>query len=216
MNYKYSNINPSENKQLYMYSEYHGAEFIKAYKQSRKEVLNVCLKKTENIYDKKDKVFLKFQSLAIDKCEYEDIIFLFIKLLKNKLNLLKQNILKLDNIIMSDINLIFYSVIENKIFDKQKIDSLVKKLEVKKSFTKEFEEFSNEVDEIYHLAFSFIVIEYFRSVKSFKYLSVLLKLNDFLVYRLNNQKFSNIDLLACSISLELSIFNKTEKDLLEN
>ena len=39
MNYKYIYENPSENRQLYMYSDYNGKEFIEAYKKSRSDVL---------------------------------------------------------------------------------------------------------------------------------------------------------------------------------
>ena len=45
MNYIYSTINPIVNKKLYMYSEYYGIEFIKAYKLSRNEAMKNCLKK---------------------------------------------------------------------------------------------------------------------------------------------------------------------------
>jgi len=222
MNYKYSSINPTENKQLYMYSNYHGIEFVKAYKQNRKTTLKICLQILTNTYDKKDNIFEAFSSDTFEKCEQEDIQKLFIKLLKNKLNLLKQNYIELNNEIINNINFILNDYIENKILEKQKINSLVKIFEVKKSFSKDLEKLSiennlnKELDEICHLAFSYIIFEYFKVVKSFKYLSTLFKINDLLIYRLNNQKFLNIDLLACSIGLELIVFNKTEKDILGN
>ena len=45
MNYKYSTINPTINKELYMYSGYHGVEFVKAYKLNR----NTTIKKVIRI-----------------------------------------------------------------------------------------------------------------------------------------------------------------------
>ena len=43
MNYKYIYEDPAENRQLYMYSEYYGEEFIKAYKKSRNDLVEKCL-----------------------------------------------------------------------------------------------------------------------------------------------------------------------------
>ena len=54
MNYKYSTINPITNKELYMYSSYHGIKFIKAYKQSRKQTIEKCLEKFKKIKGKKE------------------------------------------------------------------------------------------------------------------------------------------------------------------
>ena len=222
MNYIYSSINPTENKQLYMYSDYHGREFIKAYKKNRKKTLKICLQILTNTYDKKDNIFEAFSSDTFEKCEQEDIQKLFIKLLKNKLNLLKQNYIELNNEIINNINFILNDYIENKILEKQKINSLVKIFEVKKSFSKDLEKLSiennlnKEIDEICHLAFSYIIFEYFNLVKSYMYLSTLFKINDLLIYRFNNQKFLNIDLLICSIGLELIVFNKIEKNIVGN
>ena len=52
MNYKYIYENPSENRQLYMYSDYNGKEFIEAYKKSRSDVLIKCLKKINSTEEK--------------------------------------------------------------------------------------------------------------------------------------------------------------------
>ena len=119
-------------------------------------------------------------------------------------------------------NFILLDKTENKSFKKQKIDKLIKIFEIKKSFSEYFEKSSsanrlnNQWDDVFHLTFSYVLSEYFSLLKSFKYLSALFKINDLLIYRLNNQNFINLQLLSCSIGLELITFDETKKDILGN
>ena len=83
---------------------------------------------------------------------------------------------------------------------------------MKNSFDASF--ISNEIDEIFHFLFSFIIIKYFISLKSLKYFNTLLKLNDLLIYRFYNMNFINVELLLCAISIELKIYSSVEEDIL--
>ena len=222
MNYKYSIINPMENKQLYMYSEYHGIKFINAYKKNRISALKMCLKRLKNISDPKDKIFEVFKSFTFNGYNKESIHILYLELIINKFNFFKNNNVKFNSEIISDMNFILFDKTENKSFKKQKIDKLIKIFEIKKSFSEYFEKstipnrLNNQFDEVFHLTFSYILYEYFSLLKSFKYLSSLFKINDLLIYRLNNQNFINLKLLSCSIGLELITFDETKKDILGN
>ena len=223
MNYTYSTINPKENKQLYMYSDYYGIELIEAYKHSRNKVIKKCLDDLKTIKDKKESVDTLFRSSGHNKAEQEESMQFFKNLLKNKFNLLQKNSTKSElNKTIDDLDYLFYQVLKNKILDKWRIDNLVKKFEIKKSFSTEIkysylnDPFHQDIDETYHLLFSFIISKYFILTNSFKYLSVLLKLNDLLIYRFDNENFLNTDLLSCSILSELKIFYKLEKAMLGN
>jgi len=223
MNYKYSTINPTENKELYMYSGYYGIEFIQAYKHSRNEAIKKCLEKLQKIKDKKeitDKI-LKF--FVNNKHEKEETMQFFLNLLKNKFNLFQKDSTKSElNKTINDLDYLFNKAVNNKILEKSRIDNLVKKFEIKKSFTTEIKKsflntiLHNDIDETYHLLFSFIISKHFISSNLFKYLSVLLKLNDLLIYRFYNGKCINTDLLSCSIVLELNIFYELEEATLGN
>jgi len=224
MNYKYSTINPITNKELYMYSSYHGIEFIKAYKQSRKQTIEKCLEKFKKIKGKKEitnRIYRFF--IQQNHLEQEETIQLFLKLLKNNFNTFQKNSIKSDlDKIINDLDYLFKKAVDNGILDKTRIDNLVKKFEIKKSFPIVVKQafsnnfFYNNIDETYHLIFSFIISKYFISTKSLKYLNTLLKLNDLLIYRFYNGNFSNTDVLACSIVLELKIFYELEEFMLEN
>ena len=222
MNYKYSIINPIEHKQLYMYSEYHGIKFIDAYKKNRISALKMCLKRLKNISDPKDKIFEAFKSFTFDEYNKESIHILYLELIINKFNFFKNNDVKFDSEIIRDMNFILFDKTGNKSFKKQKIDKLIKIFEIKKSFSEYFEKstsanrLNNQFDEVFHLTFSYVLSEYFSLLKSFKYLSALFKINDLLIYRLNNQNFINLQLLSCSIGLELITFDETKKDILGN
>ncbi len=222
MNYKYSIINPIENKQLYMYSEYHGIKFINAYKKNRISALKLCLKRLKNISDPQDKILEAFKSFTFEEHNKENIHILYLELIINKFNFFKNNNVKFNSEIISDMNFILFDKTENKSFKKQKIDKLIKIFEIKKSFSEYFEKstipnrLNNQFDEVFHLTFSYILYEYFSLLKSFKYLSSLFKINDLLIYRLNNQNFINLKLLSCSIGLELITFDETKKDILGN
>ena len=90
----------------------------------------------------------------------------------------------------------------------------------KKNFSSEIQNsfdvslISNEIDEIFHFLFSFIIIKHFISFKSLKYFNTLLKLNDLLIYRFYNMNFINVELLLCAISIELKIYSSVEEDIL--
>lgn len=223
MNYKYSRINPIENKQLYMYSDYYGIEFIQAYKHSRNEVIKKCLEKLKKIKDKKESADKISKSLGHSKSEQEEVIQFFISLLINKFNLFQKKSTKTElNKTIEDLDCLFDQAKNNIILEKLRINNLVKKFEIKKSFSTEVKQsylnapLYEDIDETYHLLFSFILSKYFILSSSFKYLSVLLKLNDLLIYRFNNLKYLNTDLLSCSIVLELKIFDELEEAMLGN
>ena len=220
MKYKYSTLDPVKNRQLYMYSDYSGSKFIEAYKYSRTKAIIKCQADIKKVKDKNN-LLVKISSL--DKNNQKQIIKKFTNLLKIKSNFIKtqSNILE-SNSIIDDIDSLFNNFLKHESIEKAKIDNLVKKFEIKKSFSAYFEEtllnnpILNNFDEIYHLLFSYINSQYFILSKSFKYLSVLLKLNDLLIYRLNNENFLNIDLLAFALKLELKIFSDIEEEMLRN
>jgi len=218
MNYKYSTVNPLKNKQLYMYSDYSGVKFIKCYKQSRNKAILKCKKKLIKNKDKKD-ILEKISNL--DKNNQKVIIKLFLNLLKDKTDFIKKNSNKIQsNIIVDDIDYLFNQLLNEENIEKIKIDNLVKKFEIKKSFSLYIEQsFSknllyDDINEMYHLLFSYINSQYFILSKSFKYLSVLLKLNDLLVYKLNTEEFLNTDLLIFALVLELKIFSDIEVEMI--
>ena len=218
MNYKYSTINPIKNRQLYMYSNYSGSEFIQSYKNSRNKAIIKCQQDIEKV---KSRNSLLEKINKTDKNNQKQLIKQFLNLLKNKFNFIKvkPNILEM-NIIIDDIDSLFNSFLNQETIDKFKIDKLVKKFEIKRSFSPYFTESLinnsclNDIDETYHLLFSYINYQYFILSKSFKYLSVLLKLHDLLVYRLYNEKFLNKDLLFFALKIELKIFSDLEEEML--
>jgi len=218
MNYKYSTVDPLKNKQLYMYSDYSGVKFIKSYKQSRNKAILKCKKKLIKNKDKKD-ILEKISNL--DKNNQKVIINFFLNLLKDKTDFIKNNSNKIQsNIIVDDIDYLFNQLLNEETIEKIKIDNLVKKFEIKKSFSPYIEQsFSknllyDDINEMYHLLFSYINSQYFILSKSFKYLSVLLKLNDLLVYKLNTEEFLNTDLLIFALVLELKIFSDIEVEMI--
>ena len=220
MNYKYSTIDPVKNRQLYMYSNYSGSEFIESYKNSRKKAIIKC---QEDIKKIKGKNSLLDNITNINDNDQKKIIKNFTNLLKIKSNFIKtESIISERNIIIDDIDCLFNNFLNHDIIEKVKIDNLVKQFEIKKSFSSYFEEtllnnsFFIDFDETYHLLFSYINSQYFIFSKSYKYLSTLLKLNDLLVYRLYNERFFNIDLLAFALKLELKIFSNIEEEMLVN
>ena len=223
MNYKYSTINPTINKELYMYSGYHGVEFVKAYKLNRNTTIKKCLEKLQKIKDKEEITDKILNFFMCNKYKQEETTKLFLNLLKNKFNIIHKDLTRLElNKTIDDLDYLFNKASSNKILEKSRIDNLVKKFEIKKSFTGEINAlFSNtvlqhDIDETYHLIFSFLISKYFIVSNLLKYLSVLLKLNDLLIYRLYNEECINIDLLSCSILLELNFFYELEEATLGN
>lgn len=223
MNYKYSTINPVTNRTLYMYSGYYGTEFIKAYKKNRTQVIQESHKILEKLKDKKEFADLISKLLVQNQCDKEEIIDVFTNILKIKFNIFqKQSSKSTLNNIINDIDFLFIKVINDEIIEKPRIDNLVKRFEIKKSFSVDTEEsfigkpYYNDINETYHLFYSLIISKYFILSKSFKYLSNLLKLNDFLIYKFYNKNFLNIDLLVFSLLLELKLFKEIEEDMLGN
>ncbi|MBT3939745.1 MAG: hypothetical protein HOF44_08575, partial [Pelagibacterales bacterium] len=138
MNYKYATINPTENKELYMYSGYHGIEFVNAYKLNRNEAIKKCLEELQKIKEKKeitDKI-LKFY--LFNKHEKKEITQFFLNLLKNKYNILHKDLKRSElNKTIDALDYLFKQAANDKILEKSRIDNLVKKFEIKKSFTSE-------------------------------------------------------------------------------
>ena len=114
---------------------------------------------------------------------------------------------------INDLSSLYIKAKNNQSLNKLKLDNLVKTFETKKNFSTEIQNsfdasfISNEIDEIFHFLFSFIIIKYFISLKSLKYFNTLLKLNDLLIYRFYNMNFINVELLLCAISIELKIYD---------
>lgn len=220
MIYKYASVHPAENKELYMYSSYYGVNFINAFKKSRKDALKKCKAKLVKINLNKEIKDQIFNLLEYKNIEEEKIIQLFSNLLKNKFIIYDKNVIKKkSHRTIDDLDHLFNKINNNKLIDKSRLDNVVKKFEIKKSLYNEIKQsfpnnvLSNDIDETYHLLLSFVIIKYFILSNSYKYLSALLKLNDFLIYRLNDLKFINMELLSCSILLELKILSKLEKNI---
>ena len=121
---------------------------------------------------------------------------------------------------INDLSSLYIKAKNNQSLNKLKLDNLVKTFETKKNFSSEIQKsfdaslISNEIDEIFHFLFSFIINKHFISVKSLKYFNTLLKLNDLLIYRFYNINFINVELLLCAISIELKIYSSVEEDIL--
>ena len=221
MNYKYIYENPSENRQLYMYSDYNGKEFIEAYKKSRNDVLIKCLKKinrTEEELETNNKLLKLSNYSHIKK---DEIMSIFCNIIYDRFIIFDKEITNSDlTEAIHDLSSLYIKSKNNQSLNKLKLDNLVKIFETKKNFSSEIQNsfdaslISNEIDEIFHFLFSFIIIKHFISFKSLKYFNTLLKLNDLLIYRFYNMNFINVELLLCAISIELKIYSSVEEDIL--
>ena len=221
MNYKYIYENPSENRQLYMYSDYNGKEFIEAYKKSRSDVLIKCLKKINSTEEKLETTNKLLKLSNYNHIKKDEIMSIFCNILYDRFIIFEREIINSDlTEAINDLSSIYIKAKNNQSLNKLKLDNLVKTFETKKDFSSEIQNsfdaslISNEIDEIFHFLFSFIIIKHFISFKSLKYFNTLLKLNDLLIYRFYNMNFINFELLLCAISIELKIYSSVEEDIL--
>lgn len=221
MNYKYIYENPSENRQLYMYSDYNGKEFIEAYKKSRNALLIKCLKKINSTEEKLETTNKLLKLSNYNHIKKDEIISIFCNILYDRFINFEREIINSElTEAINDLSSIYIQAKNNQSLNKLKLDNLVKTFETKKNFSSEIQNsfdaslISNEIDEIFHFLFSFIIIKHFVSFKSLKYFNTLLKLNDLLIYRFYNMNFINVELLLCAISIELKIYSSVEEDIL--
>ena len=190
INYSYIKTDLLKNPQKYQVSPYEVIEFIHSYKNSRKKILEILLKKNfkkQNIGD----ICLQINPKITDDYDFD-----------NGFNELETE--KLFSILL-------YFIKKNK---KQKeiiklLDIFLKKFEIKKrifsSYDSNFEENNENYSHLINyllLVVAFIVR--FETTNNLKYLNVVLKLNDTLCsqYQFLNNKFENI-LLIHSLEKEL-------------
>ena len=124
--------------------------------------------------------------------------------------------------ISNNIHLIFKQLKNKKKINMQALNKIIKKYEVKKVLKVEDISYSSrkdeaEIEEIYHLTFSIILIHvFFFNMNSFKFFNTLLKINDLQIYRFYNEKFFNIDLLLNLLIIEIKLFNAIKLKFLGN
>lgn len=220
MSYKFSKISSINEKKLYMYSEYKGLEFINDYLKCRKNDIQKILRKI-----KKNKFFFE-QNITNDTClknkdikkNIEDLINLIIPKINHVKN--KRDFELNDN--SHDIELLFNQLIKDKEMNTYVLNRLIKKYEVKKKLIVEGKASSSnndksEIQEIYHLVFSVILIKAFLSnINLLKIFNTFLKLNDLQIYRFNKEKFFHIDILVYLLIIEIKLFTHLKLKFLGN
>ncbi len=220
MTYKFSKINSIKEKRLYMYSDYKGLKFINEYLKSRENDIQKILQKI-----KKNKFALKQitpkQNYLLDETierDLEEIMSLILPKIKYVNN---KSIFKL-SYISKNIHLLFKQLKNKKKMNMQALNKIIKRYEVKKVLKLEGISYNSrkdedEIEEIYHLTFSIILIHaFFSNMNSFKFFNTLLKINDLQIYRFYKEKFFHIDILLYLLIIEVKLFNAIKLKFLGN
>jgi hypothetical protein len=203
-----------------MYSDYKGLEFINEYLISRENDIKKILHKL-----KKEKFAFK-QVKAIENYMLDKIIVQNLETVMNlilpKIQYVKNKSIFELNSISNDIDLLLDQLIKKKKMDMQKLNKIIKKYEVKKILEVEDKSYNSakdkgEIEEIYHLTFSIILIHaFFSNMNLFKFFNTLLKINDLQIYRFYKEKFFHIDILLYLLILEVKLFNTVKLKFLGN
>lgn len=220
MGYKFSKVNPIEEKKLYMYSDYKGLEFINDYLVSRQnDIQKIFIKLKNNKHNLKEirnkSAYFQDESIRQNIEDLVDLILPKIEYFKNKENFEL-------NDISYDIELLFNQLKKKKKINMHVLNKLIKEYEVRKILN--VEEAANistkkkrEIVEIYHLTFTIILIQAFLSnINLLKIFNTLLKINDLLTYRFYKKKNFHIDVLYYVLIIEIKLFKSLKLKFLGN
>ena len=193
MKYNFNKSDLLRKKESYMYSEFHGKNFLRDYKRSR---INFLKKLNSKNFKKKTDYFfdlVNFINRKINYKEDKELIIIFNILKKNpNLNSNKLQYLSLLDIskkLVIETNELLNSLIILSIQKKEVskintfLEKLINKFEVSKrlyiSYSKDFKKIGrkNKVIELYVKFSLLLTIEYIKK-PSVRYLSTLLKVND--------------------------------------
>ena len=203
MKYKFSQIDSTKNKTLYMYFPYSGKKFLDTYLRNRAETIKFLKKKNyKNVYTQIPKKSDRIKNITK-----------FIILFSNELQKKKIRIKNLGKIAITIDDLI-NTVLAKKTLNKKKINFLIKTYEIKKYIPISNEQIKinksslNQTEEIYHYKFCLLLIYNSNLRKDIlKSFNALLKMNDFMIYKLYDKKLFNGELLLLSLLCEIFFFN---------
>ena len=222
MSYKYTNIDPTHNRSLYMYCDYEGISFLNSFEKNRKLAIRSAYEAlNKNKITQIEKSI--FRNLK-NELDTNKILENFNNLINSKLTHLKQNInaSNLSTVVYSLDN-IFQENNFKYIGKKDTIDFIIKSYEIKKELNLFSDNINvkqkiySDLNESYHFMFSSILIKaIFNRNKIYKYFNTLLKLNDLMIYRMYNSQFINHIFLFYSLILEYKIFNIIKKEKIVN
>ena len=183
--YNYSSMNLLEYPQKYQMSPFEGKDFILAYLNSRKKIIELLQKN-------KKKSFLEILE-KIKRFPENDL-----ENLPDVINLEKF------------LSLLLYNLLEEKQIDMtdKYINLFLKKFEIKKKlysfYNSDFKEINNNFKNIHNYVLLTIIFQIkYKKLKSLKYLNTILKLNDVICSQYNNLKEIDEELTFHLLSNEI-------------
>ena len=220
MAYKYTNIDSTSNRSLYMYCKFEKISFLHTYEDNRALAIKKAYEKlNKNEITHVDENWLKNLK---NKLEYSEILESFSNTINTKIIFLKKKIKKNNlNKLASSLDIIHK---KSDLKSKENINilnSIIKSYEIKKKLyllnenIKLDKKLYNDFIESYHFMFSLVLINAtLNLVNQYKCFNTLLKLNDLMIYRMEHAHLINHIFLLYSLVLENKIFNVMKKKMI--